>query len=53
MNLIAELAGVSRALDRAGVPYAVCGGSAVTIHGHVRATKDIERLTGDPDDADA
>ena len=24
------------------MPYAVCGGIAVTIHGHVRATKDID-----------
>ena len=44
MDLVAELASVSRALDGAGVPYAVCGGIAVTIHGHVRATKDIDLL---------
>ncbi len=25
MDLVTELANVSRALDRAGVPYAVCG----------------------------
>lgn len=51
MDLIAELANVSRALERAGVPYAVCGGIAVTIHGHVRATKDIDLLIR-PEDRD-
>lgn len=51
MDLIAELAAVSRALDGAGVPYAVCGGIAVTIHGHVRATKDIVLLIR-PEDRD-
>lgn len=44
MDLVTELANVSRALDDARVPYAVCGGIAVTIHGHVRATKDIDLL---------
>jgi len=44
MDLVAELANVSRALEGANVPYAVCGGIAVTIHGHVRATKDIDLL---------
>jgi hypothetical protein len=51
MDLVAELANVSRALDRAGVAYAVCGGIAVTIHGHVRATKDIDLLIR-PEDRD-
>jgi len=35
---------VTRALDVAGVPYALCGGLAVAVHGHVRATKDIDIL---------
>jgi hypothetical protein len=44
LDLVSELANVVRALDAAGVPYALCGGIAVTIHGHVRATKDIDLL---------
>lgn len=52
MDLVAELANVSRALDHASVPYAVCGGIAVTIHGHVRATKDIDLLI-QPHDRDS
>jgi hypothetical protein len=44
LDLVSELANVVRALDAAGVPYALCDGIAVTIHGHVRATKDIDLL---------
>ncbi|MCX5745788.1 MAG: hypothetical protein NT062_25205 [Proteobacteria bacterium] len=44
MNLIAELEAVLDALARAGVEHAICGGFAVNIHGHVRATRDIDLL---------
>lgn len=36
-------------LDRDGVPYALCGGLAVAVHGHPRATKDIDLLILEPD----
>ena len=29
-------------LERAGIPYAVCGGMAMAAYGHARATQDIE-----------
>lgn len=32
------------ALQAADVPFAICGGLAVAIHGFVRATKDIDLL---------
>jgi hypothetical protein len=37
-----ELLNVSRALTNAGVPYALCGGLAVALHGYPRATRDID-----------
>lgn len=42
MSLYEELERVVLALDDAGVPHALCGGLAVAVHGHVRATKDID-----------
>ena len=44
MDLIAEFGKVVDALRDAGVEYAVCGGLAVALHGHVRATRDIDLL---------
>lgn len=44
MDLIAELSTVVSKLDRAGIPYALCGGLAVAFHGYVRATQDIDLL---------
>lgn len=32
------------ALEDQGLEYALCGGLAVVVHGHVRATKDIDLL---------
>lgn len=49
MNLVDELHAVAAALRAAGVPYAVCGGVAVTIHGATRSTKDLDLLV--PPDA--
>lgn len=44
LDLIAEFEGLLDALAAAGAGYAVCGGLAVNIHGHVRATRDIDLL---------
>lgn len=44
LDLVAELLAIARALEQANLPYAVCGGVAVTIHGAVRSTKDIDLL---------
>lgn len=38
----AELVRLRDALEQAGVPYAVCGGLAMAVHGAPRATKDID-----------
>jgi len=43
-NLFAEFRAVVEALDTAGVPFAVCGGLAMSIHAHPRATIDIDLL---------
>ncbi len=42
MEIIDELFAVASALDAADVPYAVCGGLAVAIHGCPRLTVDID-----------
>ena len=42
MNIVDELHAIAAALRSAGVPYAVCGGIAVTAHGATRSTKDID-----------
>ena len=47
-----ELLTVVRALERAEVPYALCGGLAVALHGFPRATKDIDILVL-PEDLEA
>jgi 2-hydroxychromene-2-carboxylate isomerase len=44
VNLVDELHAVTAALESDGIPYAVCGGVAVTIHGATRTTKDIDLL---------
>ncbi len=43
-DLEAELVGVVDSLNAAKVPYALCGGLALAVHGHPRATKDIDLL---------
>ena len=43
-NLFDELVAIVRALERAKIDYAVCGGMAVAIHGLARTTKDIDLL---------
>lgn len=44
MDLIREFKLLIDVFNREGVEYAVCGGIAVTIHGYVRTTKDIDFL---------
>lgn len=51
MNLLDEFRAIVRAMQHAGIPYAVCGGIAVTIHGFPRTTRDIDLLI-QPDDLD-
>jgi hypothetical protein len=43
-DLIAELEAVVDALAREGIEYALCGGIALGLHGHPRATIDIDLL---------
>ncbi len=44
MNLVDELHAIAAALTGACIPYAVCGGVAVTMHGATRSTKDLDIL---------
>ena len=42
LNLYEELRALALAFDAAGVEFALCGGLALAVHGHPRATKDID-----------
>jgi phosphopantetheine adenylyltransferase len=44
LDLIAELEALLDAFEADGVHYALCGGLALAVHGHPRATKDIDVL---------
>ena len=44
MDLYDEFFSLIEAFDAAAVPYAVCGGIAVAIHGYPRFTEDIDLL---------
>lgn len=44
LDLIAELEALVDAFERESVQYAVCGGLALALHGHPRATMDIDVL---------
>jgi len=44
LDLRDELDALTKSLDQAAVPYAVCGALALAIHGHPRATRDIDLL---------
>jgi hypothetical protein len=35
---------IASALSEMGIPYAICGGLAVTAHGHARVTQDVDVL---------
>ena len=52
-DLIAELENLAQAFEEAGLEPALCGGLALAIHGHPRATMDIDWLLreGDVDGA--
>ncbi len=43
-DLQAELDAVTAALDASQIEYAICGALALAVHGHPRATKDIDVL---------
>jgi hypothetical protein len=51
-NLFEEFRAVVGILSAARIPYAICGGIAMSIHAHPRATIDIDlkRLRGSPQD---
>jgi hypothetical protein len=49
VNLRTELASLIEALNTAALPYALCGGFAVIVHGYVRATKDVDILIKESD----
>jgi hypothetical protein len=44
IDLLAELRSVISSLDIAGIPYALCGGLAMAVHGVPKATVDIDLL---------
>ncbi len=44
MDIREQLLRTVDALDAAGIPYAICGGLAVVIHGFTRLTDDIDLL---------
>ncbi len=44
LDLISELELLVDALEGASIDYALCGGLAVAVHGHPRATRDIDLL---------
>jgi len=44
LDLLEELRNVIARIDEAGVPYALCGGLAMAVHGYPRATVDIDLL---------
>ncbi|MDA1013290.1 MAG: nucleotidyltransferase family protein [Planctomycetota bacterium] len=49
MKLTEELEKLAIALGSAGVDYALCGGLAMAVHGHVRTTEDIDLLVREND----
>ena len=44
LDLYAELSALILRFERDAVPYALCGGMAMAVHGFVRATEDIDLL---------
>lgn len=46
-DIEAELGAVATALNQQGIEYAVCGGVALAVHGHPRATKDIDVIVAE------
>ena len=50
LDLYAELDAVATVLTEAGVPYALCGGLALAVHGAPRATRDIDLIAAKEDE---
>jgi hypothetical protein len=48
-NLQEELESLAASLETQRIPYAVCGGLALAIHGHPRATRDLDLLVSRED----
>lgn len=46
-DIEAELGAIATALNQQGIEYAVCGGVALAVHGHPRATKDIDVIVAE------
>lgn len=44
IDVYAEFVALVRALDEAGIEYAICGALALAVHGVPRATKDIDLI---------
>jgi hypothetical protein len=51
INLYDELAGLVRLMESESLPYALCGGMALAVHGAPRATKDIDLIARRDDEA--
>ena len=49
LDLEEELRRVVEAFDSVSIPYALCGGLALAVHGHPRATIDIDLLVREED----
>ncbi len=41
---VGEMRRITSALNDASIPYALCGGLAVGVHGYIRATRDVDLL---------
>lgn len=52
LDLYEELASIVDTLESYGLPYALCGGIAMSVHGFTRATEDID-LFVPPQDVEA
>jgi len=51
-SLFADFAQVAQTLNEVGLPWVLCGGLAIGVHGFARATKDIDIIVR-PEDVDA
>lgn len=47
IDLHEEFVAITKAFEQQGIPYAVCGGMAMAVHGFPRATVDIDLLVPD------
>lgn len=41
---VGEMRRITQALNQASIPYALCGGLALGVHGYIRATRDVDLL---------